>query len=134
MKRGEDSGRRSADDAEETMRIRSVLEEHEAQLKPTEIGASTTAQSAHGKGEWKVYGNGTRQCKVWLSGLNLSDGAVLQIGVSGRQMTEVMVRQGRARFRRETERGEAVPAVEPKQVLQVSYAGEIILEGEFYSE
>jgi hypothetical protein len=59
---------------------------------------------------------------------------VLQIGVSGQQMAEVMVQNGKARYRRESERGEAVPAVGPKQVLQVSYAGEIILQGEFHSE
>jgi hypothetical protein len=76
------------------VRIRDVLEEYEAQLKATEIGASATARSARGKGEWKVYGNGTRQCKVWITGLDLSDGAVLQLGVSGQQMAEVMVRQG----------------------------------------
>jgi len=27
-----------------------------------------------------------------------------------------------------------VPDVEPKQRLQVSYAGQVLLEGEFYSE
>jgi hypothetical protein len=116
------------------MRIREVLEEYEAQLKPTQTGAPATGRSAHGKGEWKVYSNGTRQCKIWVAGLNLADGAVLQIGVSGRQMGEVMVRDGRARYRRESERGEAVPALEPRQLLQVSYAGQVILEGEFYSE
>jgi hypothetical protein len=115
------------------MRIRNVLQEYEAQLQPTQFAAST-AQSARGKAEWKVYGSGTRQCKVWITGLNLSEGAVLQLAVSGQPMTEIMVRGGRARYRRESERGEAVPVVELKQVLQVSYAGQIILEGEFYSE
>jgi len=115
------------------MRIRSVLQEYEAQLKPTE-SAAPAADSARGKGESKVYGNGTRQCKVWISGLNLSAGAVLQLAVSGRQFAELLVRGGRARYRRQSERGEAVPEVEPKQMLQVSYGGQVILEGEFYSE
>ena len=115
------------------MRIRNVLQEYEAQLKPAQFAAPAAA-SAHGKAEWKVYSNGTRQCKVWITGLNLSEGAVLQLAVSGHQFTELLVRGGRARFRRESERGEAVPEVEPKQKLQVSYAGQIILEGEFYAE
>jgi hypothetical protein len=115
------------------VRIRSVLQEFETQLEPTDA-AVAAAGSARGKGEWKVYGNGTRQCKVWISGLNLSDGAVLQLAVSGRQFIELLVRGGRARCRRESERGEAVPEVEAKQSLQVSYAGQVILEGEFYSE
>lgn len=66
--------------------------------------------------------------------MKLSDGAVIQIGVSGRQITELMVRGGAARYKRQSERGEAVSAVAPKQVLQVSYAGQIILAGEFYEE
>jgi len=115
------------------MRIRSVLEEYEAQLKPTQF-AAPAAESARGKGEWKVYGNGTRQCKVSINGLNLAHGAVIQLAVSGHQFAELLVGGGRARYRRESERGEAVPEVEPKQILQVSYAGQVILEGEFYSE
>jgi hypothetical protein len=108
-------------------RIRNVSQEYEAQLQPTQNGMDTPACSAHGKGEWKVYGDGTQQCKLWVSGLKLSDGAVIQIGVSGRQTTELMVRGGAARFKRQSERGEAVSAVAPKQVLQVSYAGQLFL-------
>jgi hypothetical protein len=115
------------------MRIRSVLQEYEAQLKPTQF-AAPAADSASGKGEWKVYGNGARQCKVSITGLNLSDGVVLQLAVSGQQFAELLLSAGRARYRRESERGEAVPEVEPKQILQASYAGQVILEGEFYSE
>ncbi|MGH7798011.1 MAG: hypothetical protein ACREQ2_24375 [Candidatus Binatia bacterium] len=115
------------------MRIRNVIEEYEAHLKPAQSTAAS-AGSARGKGEWKVYGNGTRQCQVRVSGLDLSDGAVIQLAVSGQQFAELVVRGGRAYYRRESEHGEAVPEVETKQVLQVSYAGQIMLEGEFYSE
>jgi hypothetical protein len=115
------------------VRVRSVLQEFEVQLQPT-AAALSVAGSARGKGEWKIYGNGTRQCKVWISGLNLSDGAVLQLAVSGHQFIELLVRGGRARYRRESERGEVGPEVESKQKLQVSYAGQVILEGEFYPE
>jgi hypothetical protein len=115
-------------------RIRNVTQECEAQLQPTQMGAHTIARSAQGKGEWKTYGDGTRQCKVWVSGLKLSDGAVIQVSVSGKQITELLVQRGAARYKRRTERGEAVAEVAPKQSLQVSYAGQIILEGELYEE
>lgn len=115
-------------------RTRNVQQEYEAQLQPTQIGADATARAARGKGEWKVYADGTRQCKVRISGLKLSDGAVLQLGVSGAQFAEIMVQQGKARYKRQSERGEAVSDVAPKELLQVSYAGQIILEGEFYAE
>jgi hypothetical protein len=115
------------------LRVRGVLQEYEAQLEPVR-SAAPAVDSARGKGEWKVYGNGTRQCKVRVSGLNLPDGAVIQLAVSGGQFAELLVRGGKARYRRESERGEAVPEVEPRQMLQVSYAGQVILEGGFYSE
>jgi hypothetical protein len=115
------------------VRIRSVLQEYEAKLRAIE-GGGGAAQAAHGKAEWKVYGDGTQRCKLWLSGLGLSDGAVLQIALDGRQIAEIPVRGGKARYRRESERGEAVPMVAAKQVLQVSYAGSIILEGSFFAE
>jgi hypothetical protein len=116
------------------MRIRSVLQEYQARLRPTTSAASSAPGSGHGNAEWKVYADGTRRCKVWVSGLDLSDGAVLQLSVSGGQLAEMLVRHGRARYRRESERGEAVPAVELDQVLQISYAGMVILEGSFYPD
>lgn len=115
------------------MRIRNVLQEYEAQLRPTEVGAMTV-RSASGKAEWKTYENGTCQCRVRISGLNLSEGAVIQLAVRGEALAEILVREGKARYRRESERGEAVPEVASHQVLQVSYAGQIILQGEFREE
>jgi hypothetical protein len=82
----------------------------------------------------EVYGNGTRQCKVWVTGLSLSDGAVLQLAVNGERFTELLVRSGRARYRRERERDEAGPDVAPNQLLQVFYGGQAVLEGQFYME
>jgi len=116
------------------VRIRNVLQEYEAQLKPTPAGASTPAHKAHGKAEWKAYGDGTRRCKVWISRLNLPEGAVLELAVNGQPMDRMVVRQGAARYKRESERGEVVPVVELNQVLQVCYVGQVILEGEFYLE
>jgi hypothetical protein len=121
-------------DRECTVRIRSVLQEYEAQLKPTSAGAATPAHAAHGKAEWKAYGDGTRKCKVWVSRLNLPEGAVLELAVNGQLMDRIVVRQGAARYKRESDRGEAVPVVEVSQVLQVCYMGQVILEGEFYLE
>jgi hypothetical protein len=116
------------------VRVRNVLQEYEAKLRAVQPAGSQAAESGHGKGEWKVYADGTRRCKVWVSGLSLADGAVLQLAVSGQQIAEMLVHGGKARYRRESERGEAVPTIELNQVLQVSYAGSVILEGSFYLE
>lgn len=81
-----------------------------------------------------MYGDGARRCKVWVSRLNLPEGAVLELAVNSQPMDKMVVRQGAARYKRESERGEVVPVVEVSQVLQVCYVGQVILEGEFYQE
>ncbi len=111
------------------MRIRNVLEELEAHLAPANL-----QPRARGKAEWKVYENGTRQCKVSLSGLNLADGTMLELAVDGRRIGQLVVQHGAARYRRESERGEGVPAVEENQLLQVIASGQVILEGRFVAE
>lgn len=115
------------------MRIRSVVEEYEAILRPkrTELlGIS----SARGKGEWKVYEGGSRQCKVSINHLKLPEGTQLQLTVNGRVIATLIVERGSARFRRETEKGELVPHVRANEILQVLLDGKAILEGSFYSE
>lgn len=113
------------------MRIRNVLQEFEAHLAPT---LSSRQTKAYGKAEWKTYQDGTRQCKLSLSRLDLSDGTLLGLVVAGRQIAELIVHHGAVRYRRETERGEEVAIVAENQVLQVLDAGQIILEGRFISE
>jgi hypothetical protein len=113
------------------MRIRNVVQEYEVRLEPLPAGPNSKAR---GKGEWKVYSDGTRQCKVSLSRLNLPNGAALELAVDGRRIAQLTVQGGMARFRRETEKGEGVPRVELDQVLQVMSSGQVILEGRFYEE
>jgi hypothetical protein len=112
------------------MRFRSVLEEFEVKLRPLTAEAS----AARGKGEWKLYGDHSRQCKLSVTGLNLPDGTELQLTVSGRVIAEVPVDRGSIRLRRETEKGEFVSHVRADEVLQVLLSGKAILEGTFYTE
>jgi hypothetical protein len=108
--------------------------EYEAKLMPTTGGAPITAKTDFAKAEWKTYGNGDRRFKVIVSKLNLPDGAAVELGVDGRQIDNMVVQGGRTRYERESDRNEVVPPVEAGQVLQVSYAGDVILEGRFYAE
>jgi hypothetical protein len=112
------------------MRIRSVREEYEVKLR----GLTAEAASARGKGEWKNYEDGSRQCKVSIHDLKLPEAAQLQLTVNGRIIAELSVEKGSARFRRETERGEFVPHVRANDVLQVTWEGQAMLEGTFYAE
>jgi hypothetical protein len=112
------------------MRIRSVIEEFEVKLQASIAEAST----ARGKGEWKVYEDGSRQCKVSVNNLKLPEGTQLQLTVNGRVITTLTVERGNARFRRETEKGELVPHVRANEILQILLDGKVILEGSFYAE
>jgi hypothetical protein len=113
------------------MRVRSVRQELEAHLTPTPASRQVRAR---GKAEWKVYEDGTRQGRVSLSRLDLADGAMIEIIVAGHRIVELAVQHGLARYRRESERGEAVPVVEAGQILQVIDSGQVILEGRFVAE
>ena len=118
---------------EKPLRIRSVSEELEVKLRPVADGTRLTA-SSRGKGEWKLYGDGSRQCKVSVTNLDLPDGTELQLQVTDRLIGEMIAERGIARFRRESERGESVPSVQANDVLQVLLQGKVILEGSFYHE
>jgi hypothetical protein len=113
------------------MRIRTVRRELEARLEPP---LTSPTPAARGKAEWKVYGDGTRQGRVSVSGLGLPDGEVLDLMVDERRIAHVTVQGNRARYRRETERGESVPEVDVEQVLRVISAGNVLLEGRFHAE
>jgi hypothetical protein len=112
------------------MRFRSVLEEFEVKFQPLTAEAS----AARGKGEWKAYGDGSRQCKVSINNLKLPEGTQLQLTVNGRVIAMLTVERGSVRFRRETEKGELVPHVRANEVLQILLDGKVILEGSFYAE
>jgi hypothetical protein len=113
------------------MRIRNVLQEFEAKLEPNPVGSFSNAR---GKAEWKTYENGSRQCKVSVSKLNLPDGIVLELILDDRRIAKVTVQGGMARYKQESEAGEIVPAVMLNQVLQIIHNDSVILEGQFYSE
>lgn len=115
------------------MRIRSVVEEYEVMLRPP-TAEVPGLDSARGKAEWKVYADGSRQCKVSIHNLKLPEGAQLQLTINGRIIATVIVERGSARFRRETEKGELVPHVRASEVLQVLLEETAILEGSFYAE
>lgn len=112
------------------MRFRSVIEEFEVKLQ----ASTAEASAARGKGEWKVYEDGSRQCKVSVNNLKLPEGTQLQVTVNGRVITTLTVERGSARFRRETEKGELVPHVRANEVLRVLLEDRAILEGSFYAE
>lgn len=113
------------------MRIRNVLQEYEAKL---ESSPASPFSMSRGKAEWKVYENGTCQCKVSLSKLDLPDGAILELVLENQRIAKLTVQNGIARYKQESELGQIVPVVRLDQTLQVMYDGKVIVAGRFYSE
>ena len=54
--------------------------------------------------------------------------------VNGRFIGEVVVRRGASCYERRSERGKDVAVVDANDVLQVVYAGQVLLEGRSYPE
>ncbi|MBC7877597.1 MAG: hypothetical protein H7Y59_10540 [Anaerolineales bacterium] len=113
------------------MRIRNVLQEYEAKLEPP---PESPFPSSRAKAEWKVYENGTRQCKVSVSKLDLPDGTILELILEDRRIAKLTVQNSIARYKQESELGQIVPVVGVNQILQVMYDGKVILAGRLYSE
>lgn len=113
------------------MRIRTVSREWEARLEPV---PSSPFQKAKGKAEWKIYADGFRKCKLSVFNLDLADRTPIEIHINNRLIAQVPLEKGSIRFQRDTEKGEEVPDVAVNDLIQVSNAGRIFLEGRFYAE
>jgi hypothetical protein len=59
---------------------------------------------------------------------------MLWLMVNGRFIGEVVVRRGASCYERRSERGKDVAVVDANDVLQVVYAGQVLLEGRSYPE
>lgn len=113
------------------MRIRNVKKELEAHLSPPPNG---TDPSARGKAEWKEYQDGSRRIKISITGVGQDDGTLMDVVMDGRLIDQIPLERGKARFRRESERGEQVPTPAAGQLLQIGCVGRILLEGSFVEE
>lgn len=110
-------------------RIRNVLQEFEAHLQPV-----SPESKARGKSEWKKYADQARRLKVKASGLNLPEGTPLFIMIDGQQIGEMVVKGHLARFERDSEKGEIVPTVGLRQVVEIKVGVRVILAGRYEAE
>lgn len=111
-------------------RVRSVLQEFEAQIRAT----GREHPKARGKSEWKRYGDQSERLKITAFGVDLPDGTPLEITVDGLTIGEMVLRGKDARYERESEKGEHVPRVEKGQVIEIKVRGQVILAGQYYAE
>ena len=97
------------------MAIRRVLEELEARLEPVPQAGSRGASK--GKLEFKRYGDGRRRMKIKCKGLDLPEGAELQL-LSGDAVIAVLeARNGRAEIDEERDGPDTAPPLAAGDVV-----------------
>ncbi len=114
------------------MAIRRVLEELEARLEPAPQAVSRGASK--GKLEFKRYGDGRQRMKIKCKGLDLPEGAELQL-ISGDAVVAVLeVRKGRAEIDEERDGSDTAPPLAAGEVVTLCHQGVPVLTGQLYRD
>lgn len=109
-------------------RVRIILEDYEARLKPINAAA---ASRATGKAERERYKDGSEEFSLRLHQVDLPEGAAVEIALQGTVLGTTVVRQQSGRFELNTTTGARVPAVKVGDVVEVRHQGSAILRGTF---
>jgi hypothetical protein len=108
-------------------RIRTVLEEFEAQLR------SDVNPAARGKSERKRYGTGQERLTFRANGLDLPDGTPVDLVLRGTVIARCDTRAGRARVTFLSEHG-SVPVVAAGDPVALRVGDRTLLRGVFEPE
>ena len=112
------------------MAVRRVLEELEAHLKPATQAVSSGAFK--GKLEFKRYGDGRQRMKIKCKGLDLAEGAQLEL-ISGDTVIAVLeVRRGRAEIDEERDESDDAPPLAAGDAVTLRHQGAPLLGGRLY--
>ncbi len=112
------------------MAIRRVLEELEARLEPAPQAVS--GSGSKGKLEFKRYGDGRQRMKITCKGLDVSDGADLQLLCRDKIIAVLEVRKGRAEIDEERDGSDTAPALAAGEVVTLCHQGVPVLSGQLY--
>ena len=110
------------------MAIRRVLEELEARLGPAPQAVS--GSGSKGKLEFKRYGDGRQRMKITCKGLDVSDGAELQLVAGDAVIAVLEVRKGRAEIDEERDGSDTAPALAAGDVVTLRHQGVPVLSGQ----
>ncbi len=111
------------------MRIRNVLKEFEAHLKPAKPGVKI-----NGKSEWKQYADGTYRFKISIRNIDLADGSRVDVLIDGTRAMQLTVQDNKARANLESPTQVEIPKVQASQVLRVAYENRVLAEGKYEAE
>ena len=104
--------------------FRTVIEEYAATLAPPE------ASRARGRAERKRYADGSDRLEVTARGLDVADGASVQVYVDNLLVAEAAVKRGRLNVRLDTD----VPRIAAGHRLEVRTNARALLRGVFLAE
>ena len=110
-------------------RVRSIVEDFEATLKPTHL--DDFSQSGRGKVERELYGDGNAELKIKFSGTVLPEGSTVSLIINSTKISDFQVFEGRVYEKIETRSGVTVPSVKAGDEVQIMYEGTAVLSGTF---
>lgn len=112
--------------------IRRIVEDYEAKLKP--VDPERFGIKAHGKAEWKRYGNDEEKLSVHIHDVELPDGSELDVYLNGGFVGRITLRGGYGKFVVESNSGQAAPRAGEGSTTAISLSGGEILKGIFVKD
>lgn len=109
--------------------FRRIVEDYEARLSPADTSAQ--GHAASGKAEHERFEDGEVQFEIAARGLNIADGAELEIRVNGEPVGRGPVRRGRMSLRLSSQAGQTIPSIRSGDRLEVVHRSLVLLRGEF---
>jgi hypothetical protein len=101
----------------------------EAKLRP--VDENPIAAEARGKAERESWSGESAEFEAHVRGLELPDGSEVEFVVADVVLGTVALRSGGGRLEFHSRLGQSIPPVEAGHVLEVRYAGAVLLSGEF---
>ena len=111
------------------MRIRHVLQEYEAHLRPTQPNGAI-----QGKSEWKQYGDGTYRFKISIRNIPLPDNSQIEVILDETQIATLRVINKKAKLDTEDSMSIGIPNVKAGQVVRIKAGKSVLAEGQYVEE
>ncbi len=112
------------------MAVRCVVEELEARLEPVDQADSNAASKC--KLEYKRYGDGRQRMKIKCRGLDVAEGAKLELLSRDSVIAILEVRKGRAEIDEERDGSDEAPPLAEGDIVTLCYHGAPLLSGQIY--
>ena len=111
------------------MRIRNVIKEYEAHLRPTQFDGAI-----QGKSEWKQYGDGTYRFKISIRNIPVPDNSRINVLLDETHIATLDVMNKKAKLDIEDNLSIGVPSVKPAQILRIKIGETVLAEGQYIEE